>query len=135
MGNREQTLAHVLAAVRNLNRIEGVGETLRATLNDLATVAPDWLKARVPSDWFDRYSRAIEEYRSPKGIPARQAYAETVGRDGMQWLSAIYGDGPNWLRQIPSVEILRQTWVHQYFVDADKVQLRQRSTAACRSTL
>ena len=32
---------HVLAATRDLNRLELVGETLRATLNALATVAPE----------------------------------------------------------------------------------------------
>jgi transposase len=99
-------------------------KTLRATLNDLATVAPAWLGAWVPSEWFDRYSRAIEEYRLPKGIPARQAYAETIGRDGMQLLSEVFDSGPDWLRQIPSVESLRQTWVHQYFVDEGQVRLR-----------
>ena len=35
---------HVLAATRDLNRLELVGETLRATLNALATVAPEWLR-------------------------------------------------------------------------------------------
>ena len=123
-GKQRTDSTHVLAAIRNLNRLEGVGETLRATLNDLATVAPDWLSEWVPGEWFDRYSCAIEEYRLPKGIPARQAYAETIGRDGMQLLSAIYDDGPDWLRQIPSVDILRQTWVHQYFVDDGNVKLR-----------
>ncbi|NJM99273.1 MAG: IS1182 family transposase [Phormidesmis sp. RL_2_1] len=123
-GKQRTDSTHVLAAIRNLNRLESVGETLRATLNDLATVAPNWLSEWVPSEWFDRYSRAIEEYRLPKGIPARQAYAETVGRDGMQLLSAIYEDGPDWLRQIPSVDILRQMWVHQYFVDDGNVRLR-----------
>jgi transposase len=123
-GKQRTDSTHVLAAIRNLNRLEGVGETLRATLNDLATVAPDWLGEWVPSEWFDRYSRAIEEYRLPKGIPARQAYAEMIGRDGMQLLSALYEGGPDWLRQMPSVDILRQTWVHQYFVDAGKVRLR-----------
>ena len=123
-GKQRTDSTHVLAAIRNLNRLESVGETLRATLNDLATVAPGWLSEWVPSEWFARYSRAIEEYRLPKGIPARQAYAETVGRDGMQLLSAIYEDGPDWLRQIPSVDILRQKWVHQYFVDDGNVRLR-----------
>ena len=123
-GKQRTDSTHVLAAIRNLNRLKGVGETLRATLNDLATVAPDWLSEWVPGEWFDRYSCAIEEYRLPKGIPARQAYAETIGRDGMQLLSAIYDDGPDWLRQIPSVDILRQTWVHQYFVDDGNVKLR-----------
>lgn len=123
-GKQRTDSTHILAAIRNLNRLESVGETLRATLNDLATVAPSWLGEWVPSEWFDRYSRAIEECRLPKGIPARQAYAETIGRDGMQLLSAIYDDGPDWLRQIPSVDILRQTWVHQYFVDEGQVRLR-----------
>lgn len=123
-GKQRTDSTHVLAAIRTLNRLEGVGETLRATLNDLATVAPDWLSEWVPREWFDRYSRAIEEYRLPKGVSARQTYAEMVGRDGIQLLSAIYDDGPDWLRQVPSVNILRQTWVHQYFVDAGKVRLR-----------
>ena len=36
---------HVLAAIRALNRLELVAETMRHTLNVLATVAPDWLRA------------------------------------------------------------------------------------------
>jgi len=48
-----------------------VGETLRAVLNALATVAPDWLRSWVPDEWFDRYERAVDEYRLPKGIAAR----------------------------------------------------------------
>lgn len=123
-GKQRTDSTHVLAAIRYLNRLEGVGETLRATLNDLATVAPRWLSEWVPQNWFERYSRAIEEYRLPKSIPARQAYAETIGQDGMQLLNAIYDDGPDWLREIPSVEILRQTWVHQYFVEEGQVRLR-----------
>ncbi len=42
-GKQRTDSTHVLAAIRNLNRLESVGETLRATLNDLATVAPNWL--------------------------------------------------------------------------------------------
>ena len=38
-GKQRTDSTHVLAAIRTLNRLEGVGETLRATLNDLATVA------------------------------------------------------------------------------------------------
>ena len=37
----------MLAAVRALTRLEGVGETLRHTLNVLAEVAPDWLRAQA----------------------------------------------------------------------------------------
>ncbi len=66
-----------------MNRLELVGETLRATLNALAVVAPDWLKGIVSSDWFERYSLPVQEYHLPKGSEARQKYAETIGNDGM----------------------------------------------------
>lgn len=41
---------HVLAAVRRLNRLELLGETLRSALNALADEAPDWLRDWVPID-------------------------------------------------------------------------------------
>jgi len=50
---------HVLAAVRALDD-ECVGETLRHTLNVLATVVPEWLSEITPADWFERYSSRIE---------------------------------------------------------------------------
>lgn len=114
-GKQRTDSTHVLAAIRNLNRLEGVGETLRAALNDLATVAPDWLRSWVPSEWYERYGRAVEEYRLPKGIAARKEYAEMIGTDGMQLLIAVWAEtAPDWLAHVPIVEILRQTWVHQY---------------------
>ncbi len=64
---------HVLAAVRDLNRLEFVGETLRAALNDLATVAPDWLRQQVGADWFDLYGSRFENYRLPQTEPKRLA--------------------------------------------------------------
>lgn len=91
-GKQRTDSTHVLAAIRTLNRLEGVGETLRAVLNALATVAPDWLRSWVPNEWFDRYERAVDEYRLPKGIAARKEYAETIGRDGMQLLTILYDD-------------------------------------------
>ena len=73
---------HVLASVRKLNRLESVGETLRAALNSLAAVEPEWLCEQVTPEWFDRYSLRIEEYRLPKGKEAREAYAAQIGADG-----------------------------------------------------
>jgi len=54
--------AHVLAAVRAINRIEGVGETLRDALNSLAVVAPQWLQAHLASDWVDRYRARFNDF-------------------------------------------------------------------------
>jgi transposase len=66
-GKQRTDATHVLAAVCTLYRLELVAETLRATLNALAIVAPDWLRTQVDADWFDRYGRRIEEERLPKG--------------------------------------------------------------------
>lgn len=55
----------------------------------------------------------------PKGLLQGMKSAETIGNDGMQFLIAIYEEEttPQWLRQIPAIEILRQTWIHQYYID------------------
>src|SRR5262252_4730795 len=42
-GAQRTDSTHVLGAIRVLNRLELVAETLRAALNAVATVAPDWL--------------------------------------------------------------------------------------------
>lgn len=124
-GKQRTDSTHVLAAIRTLNRLEGIGETLRSALNVLATIAPDWLQGWVPSVWFERYGRAVDEYRLPKGVEARKVYAETIGTDGVQLLEALWSDtAPMALRQISAVEILRQTWVHQFYVDNEQVRLR-----------
>jgi transposase len=53
-GRQRTDSTHILAAVRALNRIEVVGETLRHALNSLAVVAPEWLRAVSPPAWRDR---------------------------------------------------------------------------------
>src|SRR5258708_6647782 len=54
-GRQRTASTHVLAAVRVLNRLERVGETMRGALNDLAVMAPDWLQALAPPEWYRRY--------------------------------------------------------------------------------
>lgn len=125
-GKQRTDSTHILGAIRTLNRLECVGETLRAALNALAVVAPEWLLSQVSGEWFDRYSRPVEEYHLPKGIEARQNYAEMIGTDGMQLLTAVYEETTtlDWLRLVPAVEILRQTWVYQFFVEDGRVRWR-----------
>ena len=57
------------AAIRVLNRLECVGETLRAALSALAREHPEWVQARVPKAWYARYGARFEAYRCPP--PAR----------------------------------------------------------------
>jgi transposase len=120
-GKQRTDSTHILAAIRQVNRLELVGETLRYALNELATVAPQWLKAKVTQDWFDRYGARFEQYRLPPEKAAKKELALTIGADGHQILSAIYEQASNQqLRQLNSVEILRQVWVQQYaFVEGE----------------
>ena len=66
----------------------------------------------------------VDEYRLPKGIEARQDHAQRVGRDGMTLLVTLWDDeSPIYLRQLPTIEHLRQTWVHQFYIDNEQVKL------------
>jgi transposase len=110
-GQQRTDSTHVLAAIRVLNRLELVAETLRAAFNAVATVAPAWLQAVTPLAWYERYSRQIEESRLPKDTAAREAYAQTVGEDGFQFLDALAApDAPQEARELPILESLRRTW-------------------------
>lgn len=125
-GKQRTDLTHIEAAIRTMNRLECVGETLRAALNSLAVVVPDWLRAHAPQDWYDRYGMRMEDFRFPKEATKRQALAEQIGQDGWELLSWVReGEAPAWLREIPAVEILRQVWVQQFWVEEG--QLRWRS--------
>ena len=66
-GQQRTDSTQVLAAIRVLNRLELVAETLRATLNALATVAPDWLQGLAPLVWYERYGRRIGSSTSYPG--------------------------------------------------------------------
>jgi len=106
---------HVLAAIRSLNRLTCVGETLRYTLNELAQLAPDWLRAQITLDWFDRYSQRMEEFRLPKEKADRAALATQIGSDGNHLLRAIEAPAtPAVVRDLGAVDVLRQIWAQQY---------------------
>jgi transposase len=126
-GKQRTDSTHVLAAVHDLNLLELVVETLRATLDDLAAVVPDWLRSISPPAWFERYGRRAEEYRLPKSQDRREAFALAVGEDGFFLLAALDGSGaPSAAREIPMVQTLRDVWRVHYARDAE--QLRWRST-------
>lgn len=124
-GQRQQRTdsTHVLAAIRELNRLENVGETLRHTLNSLACEAPTWLEGHLQAEWVDRYGKRFENWRFPKSQAEQQALAEQIGRDGYQLLEFL--DEPSteaWLRTIPAVEVLRQVWQQQYILVEGQVR-------------
>ncbi|MCM2388283.1 hypothetical protein [Streptomyces albipurpureus] len=58
-----------------MNRMEFVGETLRATLEALAVAAPAWLSGLVTTEWADRYGRCVDGNRFPKEEDAREQWS------------------------------------------------------------
>jgi hypothetical protein len=124
-GQQRTDATHVLAAVRSLSRLELVGETLRAALEELAEAVPAWLTPLIEPEWDKRYGRKVEIGKLPGGKAAVTGRAEQAGRDGQRILAAAWAvSAPVHLRLLPQVEILRQVWVHYYW-DAHK-QLRWR---------
>jgi transposase len=81
-GRQRTDSTYILGAVKALNQLELVGETLRHARNVLATVAPEWLKPQVQPDWFERYAERLEDYRLPKDKSERDALSTTIGEDG-----------------------------------------------------
>ena len=78
----------MLANVRGLSSLESVGESLRAALNEIAEMAPDWLLTVVSPDWFDRYVHRFELQRFPKGERAKEDLRRQVGEDSWQRLAS-----------------------------------------------
>lgn len=124
-GRQRTDSTHVQAAIRQLNRLERVGESLRAALNRLAMLAPEWLQGRVPLEWYQRYGSRFESYRLPKSEPEREVLAVQIGRDGYQLLEWVYQpDTPAALKAEPAVRILWRVWIQEYYRQEDDVHWR-----------
>ncbi len=118
-GKQRTDSTWVLANMRSLSSLESVGESLRATLNEIAEVAPDWLLGVVGLDWFDRYVHRFELQRFPKGKPAQEALRRQVGEDSWHLLQAATDEhAPQSVRACPSLALLQQVW-HQHFERVD----------------
>jgi transposase len=110
-GQQRTGSTHVLAAIRVMNCLELVAETLRAALNALATMVPDWLQSLAPLVWYERYGKRSEDTRLPQGQAKRDAYAQTVGEDGFHLLDALDApETPAVRREWPMIAPLRQAW-------------------------
>ena len=106
-GKQRTDSTHVLGAVRDLHLLELVGDTLRATLNDLAAVVPGWLRTVAPPAWFERYARRIEDYNLPRSQEKREALALDIGVDGFLLLDAP--TAPPAAHGVAMVQTMRQT--------------------------
>jgi transposase len=125
-GQQRTDSTMVLGAVRELNRLEMVGETMRHALDSLAVVAPEWILGHIQPAWVDRYGSQIQNYRLPTSQEKRDAFADQIGADGLVLLKAILdAASPDWLREVPAIRTLHTVWI-QNFTWRDEDQLRWR---------
>jgi transposase len=115
-GKQRTDSTHVIAAVAALNRLELVGESVRAALEALAAAHPDWLAQRIcVPDFARRYGTPMTSWRPPASQAKRDELAIAYARDGYALLEAVYdSSAPAWLREIPAVEVLRRVLVQNY---------------------
>jgi transposase len=107
------------------NRLELVGETLHHSLNEIAALEPEWLKAWVAPIWFEHYGRSFNEYRLPLTDAEHEELAVTIGRDGQSLLEALEQEScPKALRELSAVEILRRVWQQQYQLEVERLSWR-----------
>jgi hypothetical protein len=105
---------HVLAAVRDLTRLELVTEAVRAVLEEVARTASQLLTGMVDEDWGRRYSRPVRLGKNPTRPKTRILAA---GDDACRLLERLHRHGPGY-RPGPQAEALRQIVVQNYYRDA-----------------
>jgi transposase len=134
-GGRQRTdSAHVVAAVRDLNRLELCGEAVRAAAEALAAAVPVWLAGVIEVEqWSQRYEHRVDSWRLPTSKTRREVLAEQYGRDAFTLLGAVFdGPGPVWLAELPAVQALRVICLQNYTrtVEASGREVVKRREAA-----
>jgi transposase len=117
----------VVGKIRSLNRVELAGETMHRVLDDIAQIAPTWLQEHITPDWGKRYGDAVDTYPMRKSKAKLEKLAQTIGEDGHHLLAAIYQkETPKEIRALLTVEVLRQVWLQQYYLEDGQSYWRQR---------
>ncbi|MFB7957788.1 transposase [Streptomyces sp. NPDC056045] len=104
---------HVLAAVRDLTRLELITEAVRAALEEVAGISPHLLDELVDEGWGLRYGRPVRLGKNPTKPMTRILAA---GDDGVRLLEHLYQHGAD-RTSGPRVQGLRQIMVQNYHRD------------------
>jgi transposase len=121
-GKQRTDSTHVIGAVRDLNRLELAGESVRAALEAIAVAVPDWLPTVIDiGEWGRRYGARVDTWRLPTSKTKRAELVAAYGRDAVALLRAVYtaDTAPAWLAELPAVEVLRQVLVQNYVITTD----------------
>ena len=124
-GGKMRTVStHVIAAVRDLNRLELAGEAVRACLESLAVAAPHVVAHLLGDSWGKRYAARIDTWRMPASATKKEELALAYGRDGRTLLKAVYAAAASdpdlaFLAGLHQVEVLRVVLVQNYLAIED----------------
>jgi len=118
-GKMRTDSTHVVSAVRDLNRLELAGESVRACLEQLVVAAPQVVAQLLDESWGKRYAARIDTWRMPASATKKDELALAYGRDGRTLLKAVYaaaGSDPDlaFLARLHQVEVLRVVLLQNY---------------------
>jgi IS5 family transposase len=122
-GKMRTDSTHVISAVRDLNRLELAGESVRACLEALAVAAPQVVAQLLDDSWGKRYAARIDTWRMPASATKKDELALAYGRDGRTLLKAVYaaaGRDPDlaFLARLHQAGVLRVVLLQNYLTVA-----------------
>jgi hypothetical protein len=124
-GTMRTDSTHVISAVRDLNRLELAGESVRACLEQLVVAAPQVAAQLLDDSWGARYAARVDTWRMPAATVRQHELALAYGRDGHTLLTAVYAAAASdpdlaFLARLRQVEVLRVVLVQNYLTVADE---------------
>lgn len=124
-GKMRTDSTHVISAVRDLNRLELAGESVRACLEALAVAAPQVVAQLLDHSWGRRYSARIDTWRMPASETRKAELTLAYGRDGRALLQAVYAAAGSdrdlaFLAGLHQVEVLRAVLLQNYLTVEDE---------------
>jgi len=122
-GKMRTDSTHVISAVRDLNRLELAGESVRACLEQLAVAAPQVVAQLLDDSWGKRYAARADTWRMPASTTKKDELALAYGRDGHTLLTAVYAAAASdpdlaFLARLQQVEVLRVVLLQNYLTVA-----------------
>jgi len=122
---------YVLARIRHLNRVTFLGETIRATLNELAREAPEFLVSFLQPEWEQRYTHRVEDHRWSKSDVQIENNVRQISLDGQQILDRINQHKENQeILALPAVNILTKVWQQEFKVTPTGLILKETKELA-----
>ena len=124
-GKMRTDSTHVVSAVRDLNRLELAGESVRACLEALAVAAPQVVAQLLDESWGKRYAARIDTWRMPASTTKKGELALAYGHDGRTLLKAVYAAAASdpdlaFLARLQQVEVLRVVLLQNYLTVEDE---------------